>query len=102
MVSVPLLRGALSIYQARSKACALRSCLLFDREPMFGRALIPLAGAEDGAGKLRLVGRVGIVLRLEAKAFVLLESAGSSAAVEKVATIELHTRLGGIDLHHAA
>src|ERR1044072_5936212 len=63
---------------------------------------IDFAGPQNRAGKFGFIGRIGIVLRLQTKAFMLLESAAPRAAIEKVPPVKLPARLGLMNLHHAA
>src|SRR5262245_17539125 len=68
---------------------------------MLGRGAVGLAGAENGAGKFGFVGRIGIVLGFKAQGVVLFMAAAAWTAVKEVGTVELHSRLGGVYLHHA-
>src|SRR5262245_36999651 len=69
---------------------------------MLGRGAVSLPRAEDGAGEFRFVGRIGIVLGFETEGVVLLVTAAPGTAVKEVGTVKLHSRLGRVDLHHAA
>ena len=76
--------------------------MLFHAELIDGRCVVFLTWKECSGGELRMVGAVGIVLGLEAEgaasgigdAFLADE-----AAVEEVASVELHTWLIGIHVH---
>ena len=63
-------------------------------------AAVGVAGTQECGGPFRLVGRVGVVLRLEAEScvldivFVLLAANG---AVEEVSAVELYAGLVGVD-----
>src|SRR5262245_15605514 len=75
------------------------------RELVDGHLPVLLPGLEDHRRETRLVHRVGEVLRLQAEAGMLLIHHPALAlhlAVEEVARIELHARLGRQHLHDAA
>src|SRR4029450_7723299 len=62
-----------------------------------GFRLIALARSKNRGRKIRLIGRIGIVLRLEAESVALLVDMPGLAgdrAVEKIARVELHAGLG--------
>src|SRR4051812_3104120 len=67
---------------------------------MLGGGPIKLPRPQNRAGEFRLVRRIRKMLRLQAKAFMLFEAAGTWSAIEKIAAIKLHARLRRIDLHH--
>ena len=72
---------------------------------MHRRAAECLAGAQHGAGKIRTVRRIGVVLCFEAEAVVFfagLAAFSDHGAVEEISRVELDARLGRRDPHHAA
>src|SRR5262249_45832980 len=72
-------------------------------EPICCRAPYRFARRQDPRRKGRMIDRVGKMLGLEAEAGVLLVDHTPDAlagAIEMVAAVKLHPRLGGPDFHH--
>src|SRR5664280_1085322 len=69
------------------------------------RVLVSLAGFQLGARELRLVWRVGIMLRLKAKciaSLVNLSAFASNGAVQGIPGVKLHAGLCRPHFHHPA
>src|SRR5262249_34274585 len=66
--------------------------------------MIVLSGPNNGRGKVRMIRRIGKVLRLEAKGAVFCIGATDSfyGAVQTEAHVKLNTRFGGPDFHRTA
>src|SRR4051812_44916678 len=78
--------------------------LLTHPKPIHRRRVVPLPGAEHGGGELRLVRRVGEVLRLETERralFVDLAALARDLSVQEIARVELDAGLGGEHVHRA-
>src|SRR5258708_33787729 len=71
---------------------------LFNRKFVSSDGVVALAGLQDHGRELWLVGRIGIVLRCQAErgaARIGEAPLADSFAVEKIAGVKLHARLGG-------
>src|SRR5262245_24887800 len=80
------------------------SLLLVHAKLVNRRRLVLLPGLQDGRRPVGLVGRVRVVLRLEAEAEVLLVNDAAfpcDRPVEEVAAVELNPRLSRVDLERA-
>src|SRR4051812_29577946 len=89
----------------RRRMASCRSDRSPRREPVDRRLRVAPRRLERDRRKPGLVGRIGEVLGLEADARVALVAAAALAddrAVEEVAGVALHARLGGVHLHHPA
>src|SRR6478672_6179312 len=67
--------------------------------------LVHLARTQDHRGKLRLIRRIGKVMRLEGQSVAVLVDVPAlsyGGAVEEVAGIELHAGLGGVDVERTS
>src|SRR4051812_45452003 len=90
-----LSRAACSLSRRSSRYSELKDC----------SRMILLPGTQNGRRKVRVVGRVRVMLRLECKAVSEMVDAGAfsrDAAVEKVSGVELQPRLGGENVERAA
>src|SRR5262249_59610190 len=78
---------------------------LLRRELVYRRLLIRLTRLENHRWEVRVIDGIREVLGFQAESRVLLvHNAASSGllAVEEIAGVKLHSRLGCIHLHHAA
>src|SRR5262249_3614466 len=74
------------------------------QEPEHRGRVVFLTGPQHGRGKARLVRRIRVVLRLQTEPeapVVHLAALAVDRAVEEVARVELHARLGGHHLERA-